>query len=113
MWPLIFYSLLLPFFLKFCCRFGGPMSHLSYLLIEITRSVFDMQSERVNRTANFVDDLGADSLDCVELMMALEDAFDIEFADDELSGLTTISALEDYFLHCVAENPSFRSLMSA
>jgi acyl carrier protein len=89
------------------------MSHLSYLLIEITRTVFDMQEACVNRTANFVDDLGADSLDCVELMMALEDAFDIEFADDELSKLTTISALEDFLLHRVADNPSFRSLMSA
>jgi acyl carrier protein len=46
-------------------------------------------------------------------MMALEDAFDIEFADDELSKLTTISALEDYLLHRVPDNPSFRSLMSA
>ena len=50
----------------------------------------------VTDTASFVDDLGADSLDQVELVMALEEAFSIEVPDEEAEKLTTVGAVIEY-----------------
>jgi acyl carrier protein len=44
----------------------------------------------VKSESNFQDDLGADSLDTVELVMALEEAFDIEIPDEDAEGITTV-----------------------
>lgn len=46
--------------------------------------------------ASILDDLGADSLDVVELVMALEDAFDIEVPDEDVEGIRTIGDVERY-----------------
>ena len=46
--------------------------------------------------ARFVDDLGADSLDTVELVMALEEEFDIEIPDEAAEKITTVQAVVDY-----------------
>ena len=46
--------------------------------------------------SNFMDDLGADSLDTVELVMLLEDEFDIEIPDDVASELHTVGSVYDY-----------------
>ena len=46
--------------------------------------------EQVTPDASFVDDLGADSLDTVELVMALEEEFDTEIPDDEAEKITTV-----------------------
>jgi len=46
--------------------------------------------------ASFVDDLGADSLDTVELVMALEEEFDTEIPDEEAEKITTVQAAIDY-----------------
>ena len=46
--------------------------------------------------ASFMDDLGADSLDAVELIMALEEEFEIEIPDDEVEGITTVQAAIDF-----------------
>ena len=46
--------------------------------------------------ASFVDDLGADSLDTVELVMALEDEFELEIPDEEAEKITTIKEAIDY-----------------
>ena len=46
--------------------------------------------EQVTADASFVDDLGADSLDTVELVMALEEEFDVEIPDDEAEKITTV-----------------------
>lgn len=50
----------------------------------------------VSRTASFVDDLGADSLDTVELVMALEEEFGIEIQDEEAERITTIQQAIDF-----------------
>jgi acyl carrier protein len=47
-------------------------------------------------TSSFVDDLGADSLDTVELVMALEDEFDMEIPDEEAEKITTVRLAIDY-----------------
>ncbi|HXB21972.1 MAG TPA: acyl carrier protein [Candidatus Solibacter sp.] len=50
----------------------------------------------VTPTASFVDDLGADSLDTVELVMAFEEAFDIEIPDEEAEKIRTVKDAIDY-----------------
>lgn len=54
--------------------------------------------EEVKSEASFVDDLGADSLDTVELVMALEEEFDTEIPDEEAEKITTVQTAVDYIL---------------
>ena len=53
-------------------------------------------ADTVTPQASFVDDLGADSLDTVELVMALEEEFDIEIPDEAAEKITTVQAVVDY-----------------
>ncbi len=50
----------------------------------------------IKNESSFVDDLGADSLDTVELVMALEDAFETEIPDDQAEKITTVQLAIDY-----------------
>ena len=52
--------------------------------------------EEVNNESSFIDDLGADSLDTVELVMALEEEFDIEISDEEAENISTVQTAIDY-----------------
>lgn len=52
--------------------------------------------ENILPEASFINDLGADSLDTVELVMALEEEFDIEIPDEEAEKITTVQAVVDY-----------------
>ena len=52
--------------------------------------VLSVDADKVVPTASFADDLDADSLDLAELVMALEDEFDITVEEDELEGITTV-----------------------
>ena len=55
-----------------------------------------VKEEQVKPEAAFVDDLGADSLDQVELVMALEDEFDLEIPDEDAEKLKTVSSVLEY-----------------
>ena len=55
-----------------------------------------VDEEKINSEASFVDDLGADSLDTVELIMQLEEEFGIEIPDDDAEKITTAQAAIDY-----------------
>ncbi|AMA64668.1 Acyl carrier protein [Candidatus Arsenophonus lipoptenae] len=58
-----------------------------------------VKEDEVANESSFVDDLGADSLDTVELVMALEEEFDTEIPDEEAEKITTVQAAIDY-IHC-------------
>jgi len=55
-----------------------------------------VKEEEVKPEASFVDDLGADSLDTVELVMALEEEFGTEIPDEEAEKITTVQSAVDY-----------------
>ena len=55
-----------------------------------------VSDEEVNDDSSFVDDLGADSLDTVELVMALEEEFDLEIADKEAEQISTVQEAVNY-----------------
>ena len=55
-----------------------------------------VKEEEVTMEASFVDDLGADSLDTVELVMALEEEFETEIPDDQAESITTVKQAVDY-----------------
>lgn len=57
--------------------------------------VLAVEPEQVTRDARFADDLDADSLDLVELVMALEEEFDISVEEEELEGIETVGAAFD------------------
>jgi len=57
-----------------------------------------ISEDQVTEDASFIDDLGADSLDTVELVMALEDEFDMDIPDEEAAQLTTVGKAMDYVL---------------
>ncbi len=55
-----------------------------------------VKEDEVKDNASFVDDLGADSLDTVELVMALEEEFGVEIQDDEAEKIATVQQAVDY-----------------
>ena len=58
-----------------------------------------VSEDEVTEEASYTEDLGADSLDTVELVMALEEEFSTEIADDEAEKLTTVGKTVDYILN--------------
>ncbi|MEL6438521.1 MAG: acyl carrier protein [Cyanobacteria bacterium J06621_8] len=56
----------------------------------IVAEQLEVEAEKVQPEANFANDLGADSLDTVELVMALEEAFDIEIPDEAAEAIDTV-----------------------
>ena len=56
----------------------------------------DVAEDEVTPNASFVDDLGADSLDVVELVMGLEEEFDVEIPDEEAERITTVQEAVTY-----------------
>jgi acyl carrier protein len=63
---------------------------------KIIEDQLGVSAEQVTNEASFIDDLGADSLDTVELVMALEEEFDIEIPDEDAEKMTTVGAAIDY-----------------
>ena len=71
------------------------MSEVLNKVVDIVCNQLSVSKDDVNPESSFVEDLGADSLDTVELVMAFEEEFDLEIPDDEAEKITTIqSAVE-------------------
>ena len=71
------------------------MSDVLNKVVDIVCGQLSVDKADVNPESSFVEDLGADSLDTVELVMAFEEEFDVEIPDDEAEKITTIqSAVE-------------------
>ena len=65
-------------------------------VIEIVSEQMGVSKDQVTRETSFVNDLGADSLDTVELVMALEEEFEIEIPDEDAEKITTVQQAIDY-----------------
>ncbi|MFO7889101.1 MAG: acyl carrier protein [bacterium] len=63
---------------------------------EIIVDRLGVDPSEITNDASFIDDLGADSLDTVELIMAFEEEFDIEIPDEDAEKLTTVGKAEEY-----------------
>ncbi|MGA3050614.1 MAG: acyl carrier protein [Chitinispirillaceae bacterium] len=72
------------------------MSEVESKVKQIIAEKLGVSEDKVTATASFVDDLGADSLDQVELIMAFEDAFEIEIPDEDAEKLRTVKDALDY-----------------
>ena len=65
-------------------------------VIKLVMEQLDVTREECVLEASFIDDLGADSLDIVELLMEMEEAFGVEIADEELEKISTIKDVIDF-----------------
>jgi len=72
------------------------MSSVEERVRKIVIEQLGVKEDEVKEDASFVDDLGADSLDTVELVMALEEEFETEIPDDEAEKITTVRQAIDY-----------------
>ena len=72
------------------------MSNIEDRVKKIVAEQLGVKEEEVKAEASFVDDLGADSLDTVELVMALEEEFEPEIPDEEAEKITTVQLASDY-----------------
>lgn len=72
------------------------MSSVEERVAKIVVEQLGVKEDEVKAESSFVDDLGADSLDTVELVMALEEEFGTEIPDDEAEKITTVQLAVDY-----------------
>ena len=72
------------------------MSNVEQQVKAIVAEQLGVKAEQVTSAASFVDDLGADSLDTVELVMALEEEFECEIPDEDAEKITTVQQATDY-----------------
>lgn len=72
------------------------MAALNPKIKDIIVEQLGVDAERIKLEASFIDDLGADSLDIVELIMAMEEEFDIEIPDEDAERLKTVSDVVKY-----------------
>lgn len=81
------------------------MSSVESRVKKVVVNQLNVKEEDLKNDASFVDDLGADSLDTVELVMALEEEFDTEIPDEEAEKISTIQDAIDYIeAHLVKED---------
>ncbi|MEM7289516.1 MAG: acyl carrier protein [Pseudomonadota bacterium] len=66
------------------------MSDIAERIKKIVVEHLDVEADKVSESASFIDDLGADSLDNVELVMAFEEEFDVEIPDDAAETIQTV-----------------------
>ena len=75
---------------------GSNVGEVTARLKEIVMDRLDVEENQISETASFVEDLGADSLDIVELIMGIEEEFDIEIPDEIAEKIKTVKDAVDY-----------------
>ena len=65
-------------------------------IVEIISKQLKAESEQITPETNIMEDLGADSLDIVELLMAIEEMFGVNVPDEDVTGLKTVKDIADY-----------------
>jgi acyl carrier protein len=75
---------------------GEIMAEIFDKVVEIIVEELGVDPEEVTPEASFIDDLGADSLDVVELVMAFEEEFDLEIPDEDAENIKTVQNAVDY-----------------
>lgn len=78
------------------------MANIDERVINIIKTQLGV--EKVSKEASFVEDLGADSLDTVELVMALEEEFGLEIPDEDAEKITTVQQAIDYIIEHLKEH---------
>ena len=63
---------------------------------KILAEQFDVEEEKIGPDTSIINDLGADSLDVVDLLMSIEDEFEVEVPDDEIENIKTVEDLGKY-----------------
>ncbi len=79
------------------------MSNITARVRKIVVEQLGVKDDEIANDSSFVDDLGADSLDTVELVMALEEEFETEIPDEDAEKITTIQQAIDYITAHVGE----------
>ncbi len=79
-----------------CAMKGGVTMEILDTIKQIVADQLAIDEDEVIPGASFIDDLGADSLDIVELIMALEEEFDMEIPDEDAEKITTVQNVVDY-----------------
>jgi len=74
-------------------------------IIRIIKEQLNVKESEIKPESSFVDDLGADSLDTVELLMAIEEEFGIEIPDDDADKAKTVGDLIDYINNILESHP--------
>ncbi len=82
------------------------MNNIEEKVKEIIAEQLGVKKEEIRPESSFVDDLGADSLDTVEIVMALEEEFGIEIPDEDAEKITTVGEAIQYIENKVKEKES-------
>jgi len=77
-------------------RKGGPQMPVEKKVKEIVAEQLGKDVNEITTSASFIDDLGADSLDIVELVMKMEEEFGIEIPDEEAEKIKTVNDVVEY-----------------
>lgn len=75
------------------------MSSVDAKIKEIIAEQLGLREEEIKSDANFLDDLGADSLDIVELIMAMEEEFEMEIPDEDAEKILSVQNAIDYVVN--------------
>lgn len=80
------------------------MASIEERVHQIIEKELGVNPEQITAEASFIEDLGADSLDTVELVMAFEEEFGMEISDEDAEKLTNVKAVVDYLKATVTEH---------
>lgn len=87
----------------FCKYFGGAKIMVYEKVKMIISEQFDIEEDDITMETSFRDDLSADSLDLVELIMALEDEFELEVDDEGVEMINTVADAVNYINEIIGE----------